>query len=106
MQEPQPLEEALREAQERLASLEAEASAQQRASEELRRLQALLIKRRQLAQHRGVVMWEGAQRAALRMVLLAVGCGALIAGASTLEGHASGVAIALSFAVLAAEGLR
>jgi diacylglycerol kinase len=51
-------------------------------------------------------MWEGAQRAAFRTLVLAVGCVLVISGAATLDATAGGVAIVASFAVLLVEALR
>ena len=57
--------------------------------------------------HRGdSVMWDPAQRAALRIVVLAVGCVLAVAGAATLDPAAGGAAIVASFAVLLAEAIR
>ena len=51
-------------------------------------------------------MWEGAQRGALRMVVLAAGCAALITGASALDETLGGVAIVVSMGLLVLEGMR
>ena len=106
MQDPAPVEETLRETQARVEWLEAERARRQAAVDEARTLRTALISHRQRAKRRGVQMLEGAQRGALRMVVLAVGCGALICGASALDATGSGVAIVVSFSVLVLEGLR
>lgn len=106
MKEQDTLEETLRRAQEQLAWLEAQAAPLQAAQARGQELLGQLIKRRQRAQQRGVPMWEGAQRAALRMVVLGVGCSALITGASALDGTLGGVAIVVSLGVLGLEGIR
>ena len=51
-------------------------------------------------------MWEGAQRAALRMVVLAAGCVALITGATALDSTLGGASIVVTLGVLAVEGMR
>jgi len=76
------------------------------AETEARSLLAKMIKRRQRVQQRGVPMWEAAQRGALRMVVLGVGCIALITGATALDGTFGGVAIVVSMGVLVLEGMR
>jgi hypothetical protein len=97
------LEAALREARERVAWLEATSAARREAFMHGQRTLDQLRKRR----HRGdVPMWEGAQRAAFRTLVLAVGCVLVISGAATLDATAGGVAIVASFAVLLVEALR
>lgn len=51
-------------------------------------------------------MWEAAQRAALRTVVLALGCGLVVAGAMSLDSTFGGVATAGAFLLLAAESVR
>ncbi len=77
-----------------------------RAEEAARTLLASLVKRRNRVQVRGVPMWDGAQRAALRMVLLAVGSAAMISGAMAFDGTLGTVAIVVAMGVLVFEGLR
>ena len=96
----------LRDVHERLAWLEAQTTPRRRAQEGARALLGKLIKRRQRVQQRGVPMWEGAQRAALRMVVLAVGCVALITGATALDSTLGGASIVVTLGVLAVEGMR
>jgi hypothetical protein len=100
------LDDALRDAQDRVAALEAQLAPRQVAENEARALLGKLIKRRQRVQQRGVPMWEAAQRGALRMVVLAVGCSALITGATALDGTLGGVAIVISMGLLVVEGMR
>lgn len=106
MNEPEALDEALREANARVAWLEAQIAPRKDAEAKARLLLSKLIKRRQRVQQRGVPMWEGAQRAALRMVVLAIGCAALITGAAALDGTLGGVSIVLTMGVLVVEGMR
>jgi hypothetical protein len=100
------VDEALRDAEARVASLEAQLAPRELAAKEARALLSKLIKRRQRVQQRGVPMWEAAQRAAFRMVVVAVGCVGLITGASALDGTFGGVAIVVSMGVLVIEGMR
>lgn len=102
----EPLVAALREAEDRLAALEAFHAPRARAEEAARTLLASLVKRRNRVQVRGVPMWDGAQRAALRMVLLAVGSAAMISGAMAFDGTLGTVAIVVAMGVLVFEGLR
>jgi hypothetical protein len=97
---------ALREVEERVAWLEAQTTPRQAAEVAGRTLLGKLIKRRQRVQQRGVPMWESAQRAALRMVVLAVGCVALITGATALDSTLGGASIVVTLGVLAVEGMR
>lgn len=106
MKEPDTLDNALRDAQTRLAELEAQTAPRQVAEADARLLLGKLIKRRQRVQQRGMPMWEGAQRAALRMVVLAIGCAALIAGATALDGTLGGVSIVVAMGALVVEGMR
>lgn len=106
MNEPKPLIDALQDAQSKVAELEAQLAPSQSAEIQARTLLSKLIKRRQRVQQRGVPMWESAQRAALRMVVLALGCIALITGATALDATLGGVAIAVSMGVLMLEGMR
>ena len=106
MNEPRPLLDALQDAQARVEELESQLAPRQSAEVGARALLSKLIKRRQRVQQRGVPMWESAQRAALRMVVLAVGCIALITGATALDATFGGVAIVVSMGVLVLEGMR
>lgn len=100
------VEEALRDTEARFATLEAQLAPRETAAQEARVLLSGLVKRRQSVQQRGVPMWEAAQRAALRMVVVALGCVGLITGASALDGTFGGVAIVVSMGVLVIEGMR
>lgn len=53
-----------------------------------------------------VKLWDAAQRGALRTVVLALGCVALVCGASVLDSTLGGAAIVASFGVLLFEGVR
>jgi hypothetical protein len=53
-----------------------------------------------------VALWDSAQRGALRTVVLAVACVAVVCGASVLDPTLGGAAIVLAFAVLSFEGVR
>ncbi|MDP1821722.1 MAG: hypothetical protein Q8L48_00695 [Archangium sp.] len=100
------LAEALRDAHERISLLEAQLAPRQAGETSARALLGKLIKRRQRVQQRGVQVWEGAQRAALRMFVLAVGCVALSTGAMALDATLGGVSIVVTLGVLALEGGR
>ena len=102
LKDDEVLTAALRDVEERIAWLEAQTNPRQAA----RALLGKLIKRRQRVQQRGVPMWEGAQRAALRMVVLAAGCVALITGATALDSTLGGASIVVTLGVLAVEGMR
>ena len=106
MNEHETFDEALCEANARVAWLEAQTAPRQDAEATARVLLKKLIKRRQRVQQRGVPMWEGASRAALRMVVLAIGCAALITGAAALDGTLGGVSIVVTMGVLVLEGMR
>lgn len=106
MEEPQSLEQALRETEARVAFLERHAGRRAALFARGKGLQAALINHRRLAQHRGVPLWEAAQRGAMRMLVLAIGCGVLITGAAALDATLSGVAIVIAFGVLIYEGQR
>lgn len=103
---PDELLEAVRAAEDRAAALEAFHGPRARAVDQARALLSGLIKRRNRVQQRGVPMWDGAQRAALRMVLLAVGSAAMISGAMALDETLGTVATVLAMGVLVFEGLR
>lgn len=97
------VEDVLRATNDRLTRLE---EAEQQRVEAFALAQKTLerIRRRR---HRGTVpMWEAAQRAALRTVILAVGCVLLISGAATIDGTFGGVAIVASFVILMVEAIR
>jgi hypothetical protein len=100
------VDRALQSAHERVAALEAQLAPRQTAEAEARVLLGKLTKRRQRVQQRGVPMWEGAQRGALRMVVLAAGCTALITGAMALDAVLGAGAIVISLGLLALEGMR
>jgi hypothetical protein len=100
------VDQALQAAHERVAALEAHLAPRQSAEAEARVLLGKLIKRRQRVQQRGVPMWEAAQRGALRMVVLAAGCTALITGAMALHPTLGGAAIVISMGLLVFEGMR
>lgn len=106
MKDPRTFDEALCDAEAQVAWLEAQQAPRHAAESGGRSLLAKLTKRRQRAQQRGVPMWEGAQRGALRMVVLGLGCIALITGAAALDGTFGGVAIVVSMGVLVLEGMR
>ena len=103
MRDDDAVELALQDTTDRLARLEAETAEREEAAQRARAfLQTIRSHRR-----RGrVPMWEGAQRAAARSVLLALGCGLIIAGATALDAAAGTVALVLTFAALAFEGAR
>lgn len=103
---PDELAAALREAEDRIAALEAFLGPRARAEQDARTLLSNLLKRRKRVQQRGVPMWEGAQRAALRMVLLAVGSAAMISGATAFDGTLGAAAIVVAMGVLVFEGMR
>jgi len=105
-QEPEALAAALQEAEARLAALEAFHEPRSRAEAAARTLLSELIKRRKRVQQRGVPMWDAAQRAALRMVLLAVGSAAMICGAMAFDQTLGTVAIFGALLLLVIEGLR
>jgi hypothetical protein len=100
------VEQTLRETRELVAWLEEQNAPRERAEAAGRDLLGKLIKRRQRAQQRGVPTWEGAQRGALRMLVLAAGCVALIAGGSALDSSLAVVSIVVSLGVLGFEGIR
>ena len=100
------LEEALVDVQARVDWLEAQLAPRRDSEASARALLGKLVKRRQRVQQRGVQTWEGAQRGALRMVVLAVGCAALITGATALDAGFGGVAIVVAMGVLTFEGMR
>ena len=106
MKEQETLEDALRQAQAQVAWLEAQRAPLQSAEDRARKLLTLLIKRSQRAQQYGVPSWDGAQRAALRMVLRGFGCIALISGASAIDSGLGGVAMVVALALLGIEGTR
>ena len=100
------VDDALQVANDRVATLEAQLAPRKGAEAEARVLLGKLTKRRQRVQQRGVPMWEAAQRGALRMVVLALGCTALITGGMALDGTLGGAAIVISMALLVFEGMR
>lgn len=103
---PDELAAALRAAEDQVAALEAFHLPRARTEAEARALLSGLIKRRKRVQQRGVPMWEGAQRAALRMLLLAVGSAAMICGAMAFDATLGTVAIVLALVLLVFEGIR
>jgi sRNA-binding protein len=86
----------------RLQRLEATQRARSEAAAAAQRTLEAIRKQR----HRAVPMWEAAQRAALRTVVLAVGCVMLITGAAIIDATFGGAAIIASLAILLVEGLR
>jgi len=62
------------------------------------------IKRRR--QRGQLSLLDPAQRAAVRLVVLSVGCMLLITGATALDSTAGGAAIVLTFGVLVFEGSK
>ncbi len=104
--EPDQLDAALQEAETRIAALEAFHAPRAREEAAARSLLSELIKQRKRVQQRGVPMWDGAQRAALRMVLLAIGAAAVICGAMAFDGTLGTVAIFFTLVLLMFEGLR
>ena len=106
MNTPDELSDALSDAEARVAALEAFHEPRARAIDQARTLVTEVVKRRNRVQQRGVPMWEGAQRAALRMVVLAAGCVALITGATALDSTLGGASIVVTLGVLAVEGMR
>lgn len=106
MNAPDELSDALSDAEARVAALEAFHEPRAKAVDQARTLHTQLVKRRNRVQQRGVPMWDGAQRAALRMVLLAVGSAAMISGAWALDGTFGTVAIVVAMGVLVFEGMR
>jgi type VI protein secretion system component VasF len=97
------VEQLLRETRTRLQRLE---ETEQLRIEAFSRARKTLERIRKRRNRGGVPMWEAAQRAALRIVVLALGCVLLITGANTLDATFGGAAIVASFAVLLVEGLR
>ncbi|MFT3712584.1 MAG: hypothetical protein QM817_33465 [Archangium sp.] len=97
------VEQLLRETRDRLLRLEEKEQRRVTAFASARQTLERIHKRRTRG---NVPMWEAAQRAALRIVVLAVGCVLLITGANTLDATFGGAAIVASFAVLLVEGLR
>lgn len=99
----QSVEQLLRESAERLRWLQ---ETEQHRVEAFSAAQKTLERIRKRRHKGAVATWEAAQRAAVRIVVLALGCVLLITGANTLDATFGGVAIVASFAVLLAEGLR
>ena len=106
MNAPEELSDALSDAEARVAALEAFHEPRAQAADQARTLLSQLAKRRSRVQQRGVPMWDAAQRAALRMLLLAVGSAAMISGAWALDGTFGTVAIVVAMGVLVFEGMR
>ncbi len=103
MNDERDLAQTLAELEARVAALEANQLVREDAVTHARRTMELLRKRRLRG---GARTWEGAQRAALRFVVLAAGCVALVTGGAALDGTLAGVTIVASFGVLVFEGLR
>ncbi|MBL8915087.1 MAG: hypothetical protein JNM17_30565 [Archangium sp.] len=97
------MEDLLRATNDRLTRLE---EAEQQRVEAFALAQKTLERIRKRRNRGGVPMWEAAQRAALRTVILAVGCVLLISGAATIDSTLGGVAIVASFVILMAEAIR
>lgn len=90
-----------------LAELEARVEALEEVvhvrDEAARRARASLA---QLKRRSGAPTWDGAQRAALRFVVVALGCVGLVTGGAALDATLGGVTIVAAFGVLMVEGLR
>lgn len=97
------LEDALRAARALLDEREAEEAVLQARLAHARAVLEVLSRHRKRGR---VVALDSAQRGAVRTVVLAVGCAALIAGASVLDASLGGAAIVVSFGVLVFEGVR
>lgn len=93
----------LEETRAQVAALEVSVHARR---EVVQQAQQTIERLRRRRQRRASPLWEGAQRGAVRTVVLAVGCVLLIAGAATLDGTFGGVAIVGAFGVMLMEGLR
>jgi hypothetical protein len=95
--------ETLRQTEERVAALESSSGALQAALTEAQTTLSALKRRRQ----RGLASsWDPAQRAALRLVLMSLGCVSTITGAMSLDETLGAAAIVLSFGVLVFEGSK
>jgi hypothetical protein len=97
------LEQTLRETEARLAWLEAEAAERSRLVTDTQKTLQLIKRRRQ---RRQFSLLDPAQRAAIRLVILSVGCVLLITGSTALDSTAGGAAIVLTFGVLVFEGSK
>ena len=93
----------LSELEARVAQLEATLGERERVAEHARKSLAELRRRRLRG---GARTWEGAQRAALRFVLVSMGCVAVITGGWALDPTLGGVTIVAAFGVLMFEGAR
>lgn len=93
----------LAELEARVAELEASIAEREQIADHARSSLAELRRRRLRG---GSRTWEGAQRAALRFVLLSAGCVALVTGGWALDSTLGGATIVASFGVLMFEGLR
>lgn len=95
--------EKLAELEGRVAALEASLGEREAAADRARRSLAELRRQRRRG---GTRTWEGAQRGALRFVVLSAGCIAMVTGGWALDSTVGGVTIVASFGVLMFEGLR
>lgn len=103
MNDDDALRHTLHQTLERLAWAEADDAARRKALDDAQQSLRLIRQHR----NRGrVPMWESAQRAGLRTVVLALGCVLVVAGAMSLDSTAGGVAIVGVFVVMAVEGSR
>lgn len=100
------LEATLERTQQAVQALELSLAPRRALELEAREVLVRLVKRRKHAQQRGVRTWETAQRGALRMLVLAVGCVVLGTGAWALDETLGGLSLAVSLVVLGLEGLR
>ena len=103
MNDEEAVEQTLRETEARLAWLEAETSERSKLVADAQKTLQLIKRRRQRGQFS---LLDPAQRAAVRLVILSVGCVLLITGATSLDSTAGGAAIVLTFGVLVFEGSK
>jgi hypothetical protein len=95
--------ETLRQTEERVAALESSSGARLQALNDGQKALSALKRRRQ----RGLSSsWDPAQRAALRLVLMSIGCVSTITGAMSLDETLGAAAIVLAFGVLVFEGSK
>ncbi|MFZ5444741.1 MAG: hypothetical protein ACOZQL_32410 [Myxococcota bacterium] len=97
------LQEVLRQARATLEQREQDEAVIQRRVSDARQVLELLARHRRRGK---VAMLDSAQRGAVRLVVLAFGCVAMISGAFILDGSLGAGAIVASFGVLAFEGVR
>jgi hypothetical protein len=106
MDEGADIEAALADARRRLAEVEARLAPAHALDAEARVVLARILKRKKQAQLTGVRTWESAQRGALRMGVLALGCVLMGSGAWALDDALGGASLVVSLVVLGVEGLR